>query len=240
MSLGGLVENEGSKANWHAVIVAALIGGAATIAAGYLNYIKPSEAQVVGSDDYRILAESNEAFRRENKDLVQQTASLAAENKTLRDSVQASSTSARQDNGSPSQADDSARLLERIAVLESENARLRAEAGSVTGRPGTDASSSSTKEGLRSASAAPSSRVELTLLPGVATRVTPELVLTASSLYENGDLKLRINGKMHSSLYPGNRVPLPSEGGRSCFLEVMSLNPHFEKPSARVDHVCQG
>lgn len=232
------MEHERPKANWHAVIIAALIGGFATIAGSYLNYIKPSEAQVVGSEAYRILAESNEAFRRENKELVQQAATLEAENKTLQVSAQASLTSARQDNGGTAQADDVARLLERIAALESENARLRSAAGPPIGSLRADASSPSTKQGRQNVPVTSQSRIELTLLPGVATRVTPDLVLTASSLYENSDLKLRVNGEMHSSLYPGHRVPLPNDGGRSCFLEVMSLNPNFEKPSARVDHVC--
>ena len=208
-----------------ATIIGAVIGALATFAAGYLNFIKPSERQVDHYEPYRRLADENAGRKEEIGQLRQDLTALRQENSKLVEEL----------------AKGRASVDAMKKSLEASKAEEAARRSSVTPEPKAQASLTPKLETPVEVAPAPSrtTRKEVILTTGDAMRVRDDVTVTLSDVNQNGAF-LMINGGIYNYQRIGNRIDLSVKSRERCFLEILSLTPKDPAPGrVRADLVCE-
>lgn len=238
--------DDNAKATFRGTVIGAILALIGTVFAAYLNFIKPTEKQVVTSDPYKIMAEANDALRSDIRDFHQRINTIEAENLQLQNEVSSVRTNpavASTDVTKEQQA-EIASLQQRLKALESENAELRKPVRVKADQNTTLQRDMQDSDAIGSTSPQPLKlrRVELSLPPGIAQRISEELTVTSEPFYPSYGLTLVINGKKRTGINAGERVSVSKTSSEECFLEVMSLP--LEKQTTggkdiRVEYVCR-
>lgn len=204
-----------------ATVLGALLGAAGTFAAGYMNYLKPSEKQVDSSEQYRRLADENAFKLVEIERLRQTVASLKLEGQRLSELAAKHSSEFQE-------------AQKNLEAARDQQKSAQPEKASIT------LQNSGVTESLSSIppAASPLKKNELTLVAGDAMRIRDDLTITLEYVKRYGAFLL-INGRKEGYNTVGSRIQLPVLSQEKCYLEIISHTAEQVVPGkVRADMVC--
>jgi len=186
-----------------ATIASAIIAVLGTIYAAQIGVIKPTEAQVSKSDQFKEILETSQKQLLEIENLKRELASQASERKK--------------------NAQDAEQQRSRLAALEASQAAARSSS-SMSNRPVEQVEQQVSREPMPSQTVQPTqaSRRQVVLAQGKPIALWETTTVTLD--YAKDYAKLIINGMNHRGLKVGSRIAIKAPSGQACAIEVMQLN----------------